>query len=260
MLVSVLWTGPQARANNTTFHLIHYGKFALFITFSPTAFRSQCRLRGNINEFDSQRQDSFMVSLSKHYSVPTLVACILISSIVGGSLLSACDISGSNSEDRPDKLVPLEVGNQWQARISTDFGEQSQGIFEVIGATSIKVSSDGKPDTLRVQNQAEGGILIRGYQFRGNLPGENPVIRLKYPAEDGDAYQHTDGEGSTFRVDVSEESVSVPAGDYDCLLYEIREDPGGRPDWEVWMKPGIGPIKIRTEESTGELISTNVSS
>jgi len=87
---------------------------------------------------------------------------------------------------------------------------------------------------------------------------------LKYPVEDGETYQHTDGKPSTFEATVSmEESVIVSAGEFDCILYDIeRQRQGGnyRSDVDkVWVKPGLGPVRSQGEDGQAtSLVSTNV--
>jgi hypothetical protein len=92
---------------------------------------------------------------------------------------------------------------------------------------------------------------------------ETDIILLKYPAEAGDTYQHTDGDGTTYQIDVSETSASVPAGDYSgCLQYEIRYADSGTVNSIVTVKPGMGPVRwSEGGEADGaryRLTSTNV--
>jgi len=46
------------------------------------------------------------------YSAPTLVGALCIFLIMTGTLVSACDLGGSNSEGEPEVLVSLEEGNE----------------------------------------------------------------------------------------------------------------------------------------------------
>jgi len=68
-------------------------------------------------------------------------------------------------------------------------------------------------------------------------------MQLRYPVEAGASYQHADtiGTGRTFQVSVSRDSVSVPAGTHQCLLYTIRVDTLVA---ETALKPGLGPVWV----------------
>jgi len=195
------------------------------------------------------------------YTVPTLVgfACILL--IMAGSLISACDSSGSNGNGSPDALIPLEVGNQWTASVRpTSFAETANAEVVSDGELSLTLSGDGDSmeSTLTVSQQSDGLLLeslITG--------GETDIILLKYPAEQGDSYQHTDGDGTTYQIEVSETSASVPAGDYSgCLQYEIRRADSGNLNSTLTVKPGVGPVRWSNgndpDDAQYTLTSTNV--
>lgn len=195
------------------------------------------------------------------YSFPTLVgvACVLL--IMATPFISACDSGGSNGEGSSKALVPMEKGNRWEADWSDDGSS---------GTASLEMTSEDEADlqltvqnatvrgTLEMSTSSNGGIVMESVSGAGE---ETDVMRFKYPAEEGDTYQHTDGDGSSFEVSVSRASVSVPAGDYDnCLQYEIRDAADGDIESTVTIKPGVGPVLW--EEGSGaasyELVSTNV--
>ena len=132
----------------------------------------------------------------------------------------------------------------------------------------IRVTSDGKAlaqfreseDTSTVAfRKSENGIVV-GFTLSGYRN-----MRLRYPVEDGDKYQYTDAAGqNTFEVSVSETDISVPAGNYDCLMYRIVQI---RSEYQnvdrVCVKPGLGPVLWSREGVLGlntilELSTTNV--
>lgn len=100
--------------------------------------------------------------------------------------------------------------------------------------------------------QRSNGLLIR-------LDGEE-VFLFRYPVEVGTTYEYTDVEGTNFEVSVSRESITVPAGFFECLLYTIQ-GPAGRDSPRVWMRPALGPVQLdlRGFDSV-ELISTTARS
>jgi hypothetical protein len=174
-----------------------------------------------------------------------------------GTLVSACDSGGSNGS--PDALIPLEQGNQWTAELSGPYRNEEVDVEVTSESDAVITDRDQERtyrDTILVRKNDQG-ILIRG---RKEFPQDFPAMLLKYPVEEGESYQHTDGEGNTFQISVSRESVTVPAGEFDCLLYTITEV--GDPDeiTRAWIKPGMGPVRFKEAETVWELTSTNVNS
>lgn len=209
-------------------------------------------------------------SYSTPYTAPTLVGALCILAIMTGALVSACDSGGSNTSESPDALVPLKTGNEWTAEV--DGGSYRATLeMEVLSDTTVEVERTSSQGTERIEKillaTQSDGLLIRGEIITPNDPGEesfvssdDPAMLLQYPAEDGDTYQHTDGEGSTFQVNVSQESVVVPAGEYECLKYTFTDPGSGEILQEAWLKPGMGPVRMDTGEEVVELTSTNVRS
>jgi len=132
----------------------------------------------------------------------------------------------------------------------------------VLADTAVSVVEEGSDyvdrDTVAVEGRSDG-LLIRGEISSNDIDDDDPVMLLQYPVEEGTTYQHTDGEGTTFRIDVTRESVTVPAGEYDCLRYVITDLSEGDRVAEIWVKPGMGPVRLSGED-VWELTSTNVSS
>lgn len=193
------------------------------------------------------------------YSLPTVVgiACILL--IMASPLISACDSGGSNGGSS-DALIPLTEGNQWTASVSGGFAETANA--EVVSGSEVSLTLSGggnsMQSTLSVSKQSDGLLL----ESLSNEE-ETDIILLKYPVEAGDSYQHTDGDGTAYQIDVSETSTSVPAGSYSgCLQYEIRYADSGNLNSIVTVKPGMGPVRWSEGNDSGDaryvLTSTNV--
>lgn len=191
-------------------------------------------------------------------STPVAVAYALLIAVATG--LVACDSSGPG-DSAPEDLIPLDEGNRWTAVEKGPDGERR-------GDVMIRVTSDGKAlaqfreseDTSTVAfRKSENGIVV-GFTLSGYRN-----MRLRYPVEDGDKYQYTDAAGqNTFEVSVSETDISVPAGNYDCLMYRIVQI---RSEYQnvdrVCVKPGLGPVLWSREGVLGlntilELSTTNV--
>jgi len=175
---------------------------------------------------------------------------------MAGPLISACDSSGSNGGESSDVLIPLEEGNQWTADVSGEFSGTASA--EVVSGSEVSLTllRDGNSmETILTVSQQSDGLLLESVSD----VEETDIIFLKYPAEVGDTYQHTDENGNTFEVEVSRTSTSVPAGDYSgCLEYEIRELDGGDLRSIVTIKPGVGPVRVSSFGNRYTLTSTNV--
>lgn len=192
------------------------------------------------------------------YSLPTMMgmACILL--IMTGTLISACDSTGSNGDESSTALIPLNEGNRWEADI--DGGESGTAVAEVTASDEVDLTLNFEGDpveaTLNVSEESDG-LLLESLVVGGDVE-ESDILLLKYPAEEGDTYQHTDGDGTTYEVSVSETSISVPAGDYDgCLQYTISLPDIGSLS-TVTVKPGVGPLEWEGGDATYELTETNV--
>lgn len=196
------------------------------------------------------------------YSLPTLVGlgCILLMMAV--PVISACDSGGSNGgDDSSQTLVPVEQGNRWEASISGS--TSGSATVEATSETELDVTAtfggSTLSATLKASETSGGGLLLESLTGSGET--ETDVMLFKYPVEDGDTYQHTDGDGTTFDLSVSKVSVTVDAGEYDnCLEYTIRNADSGNLESKVVIKPGVGVVKWSGDDTAYELTSTNVDS
>ena len=201
------------------------------------------------------------------YSAPTLVGALCIALIMTGTLVSACDSGGSNSEEFEADFIPVQEGAQWTYEFS-GFGEGG-------GTTTLSITEEGNslldteyiygtdaPVEILIEQSSEGQGIIVGVSdgSGGILAGESML--LKYPVEDGGSYQYTDrGGNNTFDITISREMVDVPAGTFDCLRYTIS-NVDAPTSADVWIKPGVGPIQFFVDgDASGrsyQLQSTNV--
>lgn len=194
------------------------------------------------------------------YSIPTVVATTVLLLIMAGPLISACDSAGSNGNggNASDGLIPLSEGNQWTAEVTG--GRSGTLTAEVESEGTIKLTLNDMSGTVEVSEQSGGGLILES--FGGSLENQDDVMRFKYPADEGDTYEYTDGDGTTYEVTVSKTSASVPAGDYEnCLKYEFRNVEYEDVDSVAIIKPGLGPIRFGGKDSeaiTYKLTSTNV--
>jgi hypothetical protein len=182
---------------------------------------------------------------------------------MAGTLVSACDSGGSSEEETSDELIPLAEGNEWEAVTSDEGAQESTAALRIVSETEVAIQEtfsggDVERDTLVFEERSDQGVNIRYLYSRRDAP----VMALRYPIEEGTTYQHTDGSGATYEVTATRETVTVPAGEYDCVLYTIRDPRDGDLVKEIWVKPGMGPVRRSDEggEEVWELTSTNVDS
>lgn len=180
-----------------------------------------------------------------------------------GSLLAltvvlslSCDSLGGGTAD-PGVLLPLENKNEWTAAgTAGNIESASLRILDGTGALRLVKPDDAVPFTLPMEQQSSRGLLVK---WSRGLPDIQGGMRLKYPVDPGASYQHADTVGTdrTFQISVSQDSVTVPAGTYECLIYTIRADTVVA---TASIKPGFGPVRVSlaAERDTLLLTDTNV--
>ena len=104
-----------------------------------------------------------------------------------------------------------------------------------------------------IARELEGGLYIARRGDGDQLYG----FELKTSVSAGDAYVHTDERGNSYDVSVSEQTITVPAGTFEVLVYRIVRQLNGDTDI-AYIAPGIGPVRIDFRGETYRLVSTNV--
>jgi hypothetical protein len=164
------------------------------------------------------------------------------------AILMVCVASLSCGDDDPTnpwqggEIYPLAIGNSWTYEV---MNFDSLGNVESLDTISASVVRDTVIDgeTWYVtEGDGEEGIhigycIIRSNGFYSNWPDEE--LLYKYPARVGDQYMVED---DTVIVENLDESVTVPAGEFDCVRYSVHTIFPIR----VYQKlcPNIGPVAI----------------
>ena len=156
-----------------------------------------------------------------------------------------------------DRLVPVLEGNEWTVKVQNNNDLPGPITLVAVSQTRLELlDSDGNTQSIVNVSQDSDGLVVESSREEGGGNEETNVVRLKYPAEAGDSYQHTDGDGTTFTVSVSRTDVTVPAGTFEnCLQYKID---GSDP---ITFKPGVGPVRWEFSGSDNPIYtlkSTNV--
>ncbi len=177
------------------------------------------------------------------YTPPTILAFFCIAAIATGSVFSGCGLLGSDDGDGSDALVPLEEGESWTYQFTDNIDdEESTFVIQANGTGSATVSGD-ESFTLIIQDKEESLSIHPSGQPEEAVP-------FRYPADPGDTYTFRAGspDSELHTVEVSMESVTVPAGSFDdCLTYKIyRGDEFDETDEPnlLYFKPGTGLVRV----------------
>lgn len=185
------------------------------------------------------------------YSPATIISLIFVGMFATGALVSACDSGGGNDGDGGQSaLIPLNTGNSWTYEVQ-DNGSTEQATLEITRSVTIDEEQHYEMDPGIDQYETDGEpFLVRLEEEELYVTEEDLIgFPLKYPAEDGEIYTHTDDDGNEYRITVTDQTITVPAGTFDCLQYEIEFDgPGAESglgfSGSACISPDVGPIQI----------------
>ncbi|MBP7051453.1 MAG: zinc ribbon domain-containing protein [Phycisphaerae bacterium] len=181
-------------------------------------------------------------------------------SILWTSVVSAAD------------YLPLKEGNQWVYKMSNGMEITTKVAgFENIGAVRCAMldsTVSGQTTREYVAVDAEGVksymSQMQGQQFRY----DPPVLRIKLPYRQGDAWQATVNQmGMSMNTNfesAGQERVQTPAGLFDCIKVRSSMDMGTGQSMAatIWYCDGIGQVQqvmqMNGQEFTITLVSTNV--
>jgi len=157
-------------------------------------------------------------------------------------MMSGCDFLDEFEDDDEEEasggeIWPLAVGNVWNYDF---FGYNVT--YKVIGTGTV--SGD---QVFRVQitgpNINEVNVLSNhsdGLYDYGMEPNTHSgELFLKYPTSVGDSWTYA---GVTMTVISTSQSVSVPAGTFDCVVYEYNSASSGKNRY--YFSPHIGYIQF----------------
>lgn len=188
--------------------------------------------------------------VSTPYTPATLILFLFVGLIGAGTLLAACDSGGDSGSDQ-SALMPLKVGNSWTYEVRSG-NSTEQATLEITDSRTINGEQYYEMDPGIDQYETDGEPFFVGREEEGLFLAEADLVEfpLKYPAEDGDIYNHTDSDGNEYKVTVSNKTLEVPAGTFDCLQYKVEFDgPGGESGFgsvsgSTCISPDVGPIRI----------------
>jgi len=144
-----------------------------------------------------------------------------------------------------DMLLPLNDGNRWTyAR----FKREPSGMRQT-GDVTMSVAGSAVVDggAYRRLRQSDGSESLAQATDSGTVIGFygdgawRDDVCFRYPVDIDDGYQYVSlATGEVSSVNVSAESISVPAGTFDCLVYVRSDETYGTREWH--FAPGVGLV------------------
>ncbi len=151
-------------------------------------------------------------------------------------------------------IMPLEVGNMW---VYSVYGlDTAQNELRPILVDTLTVVSDSVINRERWfymggLQRTEGWVSNRKDGFWFALPGGQPFLFAKYPAQPGDTFSSLIGK-STAHTTVAGTGVEVksPAGTYYCYKY-VQKIPPLDATTNYYFAPGVGLVKMEIMDRSG---------
>jgi hypothetical protein len=175
---------------------------------------------------------------------------ILLLILLLSILCTACEDSVPPNGEVLNQIIPLKVGNEWTLRIQW---YDSSGTVTNVHYDSFSIARDTIIQNERWfiwSNIARTIATNRqsGYWYRF---GNSSYLVLKYPVRKGEYYNY--GEGPDIYLNVTvlsiDSVISVPAGDFSCIVYEWRNSYGPLSSIECYA-PNIGMVCYDRYSST----------
>jgi DNA-directed RNA polymerase subunit RPC12/RpoP len=168
--------------------------------------------------------------------------------------------------------MPLKEGNQWTYTMSTGVQMTTKVVgFRNVGTVRCGVVETGMgAQTSREYLAADAqGVKLYMSQMQGQeFRCDPPVLRIKLPYRQGDAWQSTTSQfGTTMSTKFQSggnERIQTPAGSFDCIKVQSTITIPGQPpiNSTTWYADGIGPVhqtmEIGGQELTATLTATTV--
>ncbi len=159
----------------------------------------------------------------------------------------------------PTELIPLAVGNEWVYEKTGDGGSpvytervigsilrNGQSWFLVRGGEDPGQRDSDEDWEYWTGNTAEGNADVEYSIANETMQGvfSEPFVYFRYPVGAGETYQ-LDDDLTEIQVVAVDARVTVPAGEFECILYQERlaDTPDDEYMGSWWVCPGVGVVR-----------------
>ena len=185
---------------------------------------------------------------SKCFKLALLVIFIVV--------FPACLVAGDND----NTLIPLAIGNSWVYQIDMFMGDSPTPVQTLTDTAVIKSKKEWGGHTWYSFSEpsAESAEYLRysdNGQYRLLIDRENPDGKAErfadLPLKVNDSWIIAN-KSITVVVEAAEETVTVPAGEFDGC-YRCRLSMPEGVEGTMWLKPGVGQVKMEFSMSKGDM-------
>ena len=163
-------------------------------------------------------------------------------------------------EPKPKSLFPLEIGTEWTyaSYIEKEVKDEklkSKVVGKHLFGDQLWYCIDEFDYAIWVRNTSEGEeeAEVSIDEETQLLKVDRSFLFFKYPAMPGETwrtYEMEDGTWQRMQLKEVDVKLEVPAGKFECLLYELVE--GGKVIIRFHIAPGIGIVKFETTPAYSE--------
>jgi hypothetical protein len=160
---------------------------------------------------------------------------------------------------------PVTVGAKWVYIWKSESGkEKDREVVEIV--TDVKDGKDGAK-FVRIGRIVDDEwtfptevfeVSDQGLFKTENLIGRqlrHPLCDLKLPHKKGQSWSNGKSNLNDKLTAQGPEKIKVPAGEFDCIRVEYRDDRDPEPTQTRWYAPGVGMVKIKSDDLIIELKS-----
>lgn len=151
-------------------------------------------------------------------------------------------------------IMPLEVGNMWVYDVyglDTTSNQLKPMLVDTLSVLSDTLANRERWFYMGGLQGTEGWVQNRKDGFWFTLPGGQPFLFAKYPAQPGDTFSSVIGKTTTqTTVEGTGVEVQAPAGTYYCYKY-IQKVKALNAVTNYYFAPGVGLIKMEIMDQSG---------
>jgi hypothetical protein len=183
-----------------------------------------------------------------------------VSAILLVAVVSACAEPAPAPRPKTVYYFPVTVGAKWVHIWKSESGKEKDR-EEVEIVTNVKdgkdgakfvtvgyVADDGLSHPRQVFEVSDRGLIwIEKFGPQSGAPFK-PLCELKLPHKPGQSWSDDDYGINAKLMAQGPEKIKVPAGEFDCIRVEYRDDRDPEPTQTRWYAPGVGMVKIKSDD------------